>query len=53
MSDGPKLKRVDLLKDGGFEDASQLKYFHSFVAEQISSDEITSVSDAKGQTVIR
>lgn len=42
MSNGPKLTREDLFKDGAFGDDLQHKFFHSFVVEEISSDEKTS-----------
>lgn len=60
MSDGPKLTKEDLLRDGGFEDKSHHKFFHSFVAERISSssssDEVkddVDINVEKGQTVTR
>lgn len=54
MSDGPKLKIEDLLKDGAFDHSSQQIFFHSFVAEQLSSDEqLSNDKDAKGQTITR
>uniref|UniRef100_A0A336MCI2 CSON015161 protein n=2 Tax=Culicoides sonorensis TaxID=179676 RepID=A0A336MCI2_CULSO len=38
MSVGPKLKKEHLLKDGAFENDSDMQFFHSFVAEMNPND---------------
>ncbi|XP_063696700.1 thialysine N-epsilon-acetyltransferase-like [Culicoides brevitarsis] len=51
MPSGPKLKREDLLRDGAFEDNSLYKFFHSFVAEEIASDDNHTKSKIIGYSI--